>query len=121
MSELKLQVSIFSETKLKISPDRGVAAMDEEPTIRWVPSGNLEIQYIGFADPVGDGCAIGIPHEDTSNNKGEWIATNANTTKELFSYTVYAKVSDGTGKSKVISSDPQIENEGKSGGAGWTG
>ena len=118
MSEVKLTVSLFSSSKLKVSPDRGVALKDEEPTIRWVPSSNLTIQYIGFADPVGSGQEIGIPHEDPQN-PGEWIASNSNTQKDLYSYTIYAERSGDV----VISSDPQIENEGKSGGldGGGTG
>ena len=76
-----------------------------------VPSSNITIQYIGFADPVGSGQEIGIPQED-SQNPGQWIASNANNQKDLYSYTIYAKRSGDV----VISSDPQIENEGKSGG-----
>lgn len=113
-SEVKLTVSVFSNSKIKVSPDRGVALMDEEPTIRWVPTGGLTIEYIGFADPVGPGQDIEIPADDGT---GAWTAKNYNGSKALYNYTIYAKQSNGV----VISSDPQIENEGKSGVVGGAG
>lgn len=111
MTDIPIEVTPFNSTKIKVSPDRAVAKLDQQPTLRWVPQGNLEIQYIGFSSPVGPLGDIEIPHED-SKNPGEWIAANANRSKELYSYTVYARAEDGS----VLSSDPQIENEGTSGG-----
>ena len=113
MTDVSIEVTPFSPPKIKVSPDRAVAKLDQQPTLRWVPTGNLEIQYIGFSRPVGVNRDIEIPHEDPQN-PGEWIATNANRSKDLYSYTVYARAEDGS----VLSSDPQIENEGTSGDGG---
>lgn len=113
MPEVSMNVTQFTSSKLKITPDRGIARKDEQPTLRWTPAGGLTIQYIGFAAPVGSGEEIGVPQEDPAN-LGQWIATNSNQSRNLFSYTVFARTTDG----RVISSDPQIENEGTSGGGG---
>lgn len=89
-------------------PSTGVAKLDEEPTLRWSPVGNLTIKFVGFAQPVGENEEIGIPKDA---GEGDWTASNRNTAKNLFSYTVFAETNDG----RIISTDPQIENEGKSG------
>jgi hypothetical protein len=66
---------------------------------------------VGFNDPVGPGEPIGVPAPDPAKPT-EWIATNSNPTEAVFVYNVWAKLSDG----RVISSDPEIENEGQGGG-----
>ena len=115
MPEVPITVSIFSPTKLRVDPPVAKALLDETPTLRWKPASNVTIQYIGFTTPVGKNQQIGIPREDSAN-QGQWIASDANTAANLFTYTVYA-INENTGE--VISSDPQIENEGTSGGANW--
>jgi hypothetical protein len=111
VNEVSMHVTRFTDTKLKINPDRGVAFKDTAPTLRWIPASGLTIEYVGFNNPVGDNHEIGVPQKDPSN-PGHWIATNKNTRKDLFSYSVWARLSDG----RVLSTDPQIENEGKEGG-----
>jgi|GEM_PF-1832546 len=113
MSDLQINVSLFTQNKLKVAPNSGRAMMDTAPTIRWIPSSNITIQYIGFSNPVGPGQEIGVPKEDSAN-PGQWIATDANFSKAIYPYTIYATRNDDV----VISSDPQIENEGKSGTTG---
>lgn len=114
MPDIPITVSLFTPTKLKVDPPVAVASQDETPTLRWKPGANLTIQFIGFAGPVGSGEEIGIPEKDSSH-PGDWIASDANSAKGLYTYTVYA-TNEQTGT--VISSDPQIENEGKSGVGG---
>jgi len=111
MPDIPITVSLFTPTKLKVDPPVAVAAQGTTPTLRWKPAANVTIQYIGFADPVGPDQEISIPAKDASN-PSQWIASDRNSAKGLFTYTVYAR-NDQTGD--VISSDPQIENEGKAG------
>lgn len=110
--DIPIQVTLKSPTKLQVEPSRARVPKDEEPTLRWTPaSHNIEIQFIGFNDPVGPSSDIGQPEPD-GDKPTDWIASDRNTVQRTFTYTVYA-LNSQTGN--VISSDPEIENEGKSG------
>lgn len=113
MAEVPINVLPFpaaNPTKLKIQPSLAPVSQNEEPTLRWIPQNGLTIEYVGFAAPVGPDEQIEVPHPDP-NNGTQWIAHDRNDIPALFSYSVFAKTASGV----VISSDPQIENEGKGG------
>lgn len=108
---VSIQVSLASPTKLQANPPVAKAPKDEEPTLEWSPVGNIEIRFIGFDDPVGGSNDLGEPQKDPQGTD-KWIASDRNRTAQRFPYTIYAL---NTETGAVISSDPEIENEGKSG------
>ena len=111
MPDVPMTVSLFTPSKLQVNPPVGKALMNQQPTLRWSATGSLTIQYIGFNRPVGPGQQIEVPHKDP-DNPADWIAKDLNQYKDLFTYSVFAMTGDG----RVLSTDPQIENEGTSGG-----
>ena len=82
------------------------------PIVIFSDPGGKTIDYIGFNDAVGGGCELGIPTPVSGSD--EWKATNANTSANMFEYSVYALYKDSEkNEENVYRSDPQIENTGQ--------
>lgn len=115
VSHHKIDVSLESG-KVKAAPNDAVIEKGTTTTLKWDPSDDLKIRFIGFAEPVGPDKAIDPPKSQSSNAPGiPWIAVDRNPRYEIFDYTIYVE-KDGV----VYSSDPRIVNEGQGdAGGGW--
>lgn len=99
--------------EVTVTPPRAHVRQNGPTTLVWKPKNGIDIAFIGFTDPVGQGRPLGAPTKDQST--GQWSAADENDLAigqfpVYFKYTVWVEV-DGV----VFSKDPEIVNDPPSG------
>lgn len=104
----KINVGFNSNTKEVTVQPMTVRVNKAQEDIEWAPQNGAEIVFVGFAGPVGDGCALSAP---TKQSTGRWTATDRNDlqsgqTPVYFKYTVWVEAGG-----VVYARDPEIVND----------
>jgi hypothetical protein len=113
---LNITVSVSPGGLLIISDPVAFVPKDSTRTLTWIPQSPeaLTIKFIGFYNPTDDDGAVSpiTTPKPSGQGDGSWTSTANNTYThqyaDRFFYTVYAEWNG-----KMLSSDPEIEVEGK--------